>query len=526
MTAPVLDPLDHVDANAPLDVWSAALYRELLDVEPKRGSAAEFTVEIFDSAYGPLGIIGDYASCKVKFIHNAVGIGQLVIPGFDPFADLVMSCDTTVVPIRVRYNGKNWDGRVDEAISSGVRDNKTITVNLVDNYVWFHAIMAYPMPLPGFEEFQFPPQDLYVGPLRSGIYWYLQRNIWRLQFRTGQCPITLLPYDILSDRTEWVTMQARMVPLDELFEEVLRDSTCQLRIRMWIKGRDPQPMPDRITLLESQLIVDVIDRPKTGGVLNTGTLLDGLANTIAEAIADGIDSVIGGFLPGLADLISAKLKQTEMPSCIWSEDSDGVIDITESALHPKGYSAVVGGKSPSWMNKLISMGIEAAITALLSFAGLIIPGLASALSGVLNDVFFAFMKATDYALKRKLGEFALPEVLANGGSAAYTFSAFQVAKLALFDNAGKRRAKIKVLDYAPFGAFDDFDIGHLVGLQTASRTIFDRVTSIEVSDTREDSVVVDSVIGDDDPEKPPGAKSAEKIKRLFSMINAAAMAFN
>lgn len=528
MTAPVIDPYAGfvVDPYAELDVESAAMWRELLDEEPKRGVAAEFEVEIFDSAYGPLGIIGDYASCKVKFVHNGVGPGQIVIPGFSEFADLVMTCDENVIPVRVRYNGKNYDSRVDEAIRTGVGSNKTITINLVDNYVWFHAIMAYPMPLPGFEEVQFPPEDLYVGPLRGAIYWYLQRNVWRLQFRTGQCPITLLPYDLWTDRSEWVTMQARMVPLDELFAEVLKDSTCQLRIRMWIKGRDPQPMPNRITLLESQLIVDVIDRPKTGGVLNTGTLLDGLANTIGEAVADGIDSVLGGFLPGLAELITSKLKQTEMPSCIWSEDSDGVIDVTESATHPKGYSAVVGGRSPTWMNKLIQMGIEAGVTALLSWAGLVIPGLASALGGVLNNVFLAFMKATDYQLKNKLGKFALPEVFANGGSAAYTFSAFQVAKLALFDNAGKRRAKVTVLDYAPFGAFDDFDIGHLVGWRTSSKTFFDRVTSIEINDDRDERVVVSTVIGDDDPEKAPGQKSIEKIKRLFSMVNAAAMAFN
>ena len=514
------------DAPAPLDWWSAQMWAELLDEPIPRGEAAQFEVEVFDSAYGPLGMIGDYASCKVKWVHNAVGPAELVIDGSNEFVDLFMSCDETVVPVRITYNGKNYDGRVDRALQTGVKDRKRVTVTLVDNFVWFHAIMAYPMPIPGFEEFQFPPQDLYIGPLRGGIYHYLQRNVWRLQFRTGNCPITLLPYDAMRDTTEWVTMQARMVPLDELFDEVLRNSTCQLRIRMWIKGRDPQPMPDKLTLLESQLIVDVVDRPKTGGVVNTGTWIDGLLNTIAQAVADGIDDVIGGYLPGLAEQISKTLKQQEIPSCVWSEESDGIIDATVEATAPKGYRAVIGGKSPTWVNKLVQMGIEAGINALLSFASLIIPGLASALSGVLNNVFLAFMAATDYRLKGKLGKFGLPEVLGNAGSAAYTFSGMQVSKQTLFDNAGKRRAKVEVLDWAPWGAFEDYDIGHLVGWEDNLKTFFDRVCAIEVNDDRDERVVVRTTIGDDEPDKSPGQLTTERIKRLFSMVNAASMAMN
>ncbi|MDF3308706.1 hypothetical protein P3H15_27185 [Rhodococcus sp. T2V] len=526
MTTPVLDP--SLDQPSALDWWSAQMHAELIDGTPARGDAAEFDIEIFDSAYGPLGMIGDYATCKVKFTHNAVGVGELVLAGDNEFGKLIMSCDETVVPIRVTYNGRHFDSRVLKAVKRGLKGQKTITVTLVDTWAWFHAIMAYPMPLPGFEEAQITPQDLYIGPLRGGIYWYLQRNVWRLQLRTGQCPITLLPYDALHDTSEMVTMQARMVPLDELFTEHLKGKSVQVRARMWIKDRDPQPMPDKITLLESQVIVDVVDRPKTGGLVNTGTIIDSLVNTIGEAIADGIDAVIGGWMPGLADIITDKLKQQELPSCIWSEDSDGILDATVEATHPNGYSAVVGGTSPTWVNKLLQMGVEAGITALLAWAGLIIPGLATALSGVLNDMFLAFMKATDYQLKKKLGKFALPEVFGNGGSGAYTWSGKAVAEKTLFENAGKRRAKVEVVDWAPFGAFEDFDTGHLVGWEDSDEddTLFDRVHSIEVEDTREDRVKVTSVIGDDEPDKMPGQLMGEKIARLFSFVNAAAMAMN
>ncbi|OZE77230.1 hypothetical protein CH305_18515 [Rhodococcus sp. 15-649-2-2] len=532
MTAPVIDA-----SHVPLDAWSAAAWRELLDVPPSRGVDAEFEVELFDSEIKPVGMIVDYSSCRIKFVKNKIGPAQIVIPGSSEFAGQIMKCDSTTVFIRVTYNGRNYDGLVDEAIRKGIKGNKTITVNLVDMQIYLACIMAYPMPLPGFEEVQFPPEDLYVGPLRSGIYWYLQRNVWRLQFRTGQCPITLLPYDILRDTSEWVTMQARMVPLDELFERVLKDSSCMIRMRMWIKGRDPQPMPDRLTLLESQIIVDVVDRPKSGGVLNTGFIVDGLANTISETIADSINGLLGGFLPGLADLISKQLKQTELPSCVWSEDSEGIIDATVTAKAMEAYSVVVGGKSPTWLNKLLQLAIEQGIIALatsvLTFLSIpigglggIIGGVAGALSGILDDVFLAFMKATNYKLKREHGKFARPEKFVNGGAAGYTFSSFQNAQQGLFDNAGKRRAKVEVLDWAPFGAFYDYDLGHLVGWEDEGETFFDRVESIEVNDDRDERVVVRTVIGDDEPEKSPGQKSQERIKRLFSMINAATLATN
>ncbi|WP_139812462.1 hypothetical protein [Prescottella equi] len=528
MTAPTIPAIDP-DAASPLDTWSAQMWAELLEEKPPQGQAAEFEVEVFTPKLAPLGMVGDYESARAKWVRRGVGVAQLVVAGDSEFAELFMSCDTTVIPVRVTYNGKNWDGRVDKAISRGVKGNKTITVTLVDNWVWFYAMMAYPMPIPGIEEAQIIPQDLWHGPLASGIRYYIERNVWRLKFRTGQCPITVLPYNALRDTSEFSMMQARMVPLGQLFEEWLRDSTLHVRPRYWIKGRDPQPMPDVLTLTESQIIVDVVDRPKKGGLIKTGTLLDSIVNTIAEAIADGIDDLVGGYLPDLADKIGKIMRQQELPSVVWSEDSDGIIDATVEVTAPKAYRAVVGGKSPSWLNKLVQIGVEAGISALLSFAQLIIPGLASALKGVLDNLFFAFMAATDYRLKAQLGPFALPEALGNGGPAAYTWSGRQVAKQTLFDNAGKRRAKIEVLDWSPWGAFRDYDIAHLVGWEDRVgggelRTFYDRVEAIEAVDDRETSVLATAYIGDDEPDKSPTQKNAERVKRLVAQFNAITMA--
>ncbi|WP_442970982.1 Gp37-like protein, partial [Rhodococcus sp. Leaf278] len=145
---------------------------------------------------------------------------------------------------------------------------------------------------------------------------------------------------------------------------------------------------------------------------------------------------------------------------------------------------------------------------------------------ILDDVFLAFMKATNYKAKRELGPLARPEKLVNGGSAGYTFSSKQRADQGIFDIAGKRRAKVSVIDWAPHAAFRDFSIGHLVGWEDEGEMFLDRVESIEVIDTREDRVLVDTVIGDDEPEKSPQQRNQERFKRLFSMLNAMTLATN
>ncbi|OZF25192.1 hypothetical protein CH296_28030 [Rhodococcus sp. 14-2496-1d] len=531
MTAPVLDPV-----NVPLDSWSAAAWRELLDEPPRRGSAAEFSVEVFTPQLVPLGMVTDYGEARFKKQRRGVGPAKMLLPGSTEFADLLMKADTTVIPVRITYNDEHYDGFVDTAVRKGIKGNKTITVTLVDSKIFLSCIFAYPMPIPGFEEVQFPPEDLFVGPLKGGIHWYSERNFFRLRFRTGQCPVTMLPYDFFSDRSEWTTMQARMVSLEELFDPVLKDSDVMIEMGFFIKGRDKQPS-DRVTLLSSQVWMRVVDRPKSGGI-NTGVApLDGLANTIAQMIADGVDSLIGGFLPGLAEQISKHLKQTEIPSCIWTEDSAGIIDATLEVTHPQAYSVIVGGKSPTWLNKLLSLAIEQGIIALATAAltalsipigglGGIIGAVAGALSTILDDVFLAFMKATNYKAKRELGPLARPEKFVNGGSAGYTFSSKQRADQGIFDIAGKRRAKVSIIDWAPHAAFRDFDIGHLVGWEDEGEMFTDRVESIEVVDTREDRVLVDTIIGDDEPEKSPQQRNQERFKRLFSMFNAMTLATN
>ncbi|MBF6063012.1 hypothetical protein IU500_12450 [Nocardia terpenica] len=505
----VFDP-DHIKPG-PLDLDVAGQLFDLLTPDPPVGERAQFEIVIYDKFLNPLGEINNYSSAKVEFVWNEVGTGELTIPGDHTFAKLCMSADNTVVPITVTYNGKRWSGRVDVAVRKGIKGRKTIELALIDDYAWFHAILAYPQPL-SIPEAQFPPQDVMIAPLRTLIYWYLARNVWRLGL-----PITLMPYNPLTDTTPWQVGMARMVPLDELFAQWLKDSDCKLDISLWLPG-DPQPHP-LLYLTRPQYIIQVIDRPKTGGIIDTKTFLDGIADAVGEVIAGFIEAFGGFLIPGLAEAIDGLLRRSEIPWVIWSEDSSGVADAELTVKHPLYYSVVVGGKSPMWVNKLLDLAVELGMNLLFQLLSLAtLPGLGTAIASVFHDVFLAFQKFADWAARARLGPLAFPEGFVNTG-AAYTFATVQAGNKGLYDGRGQRSAKVQVMDGFPFLAFVDYEVGVVCGWEDDGEIFYDRVHSIGVEDTRTDRVLVSAVIGDDKTNEEPGAKGMRLAKSLTEAVN-------
>ncbi|QBS43869.1 hypothetical protein [Nocardia sp. CS682] len=505
----VFDP-DHVKPG-PLDIDAAAQLFDMLTPDPPIGERAQFEIVVYDKYLNALGEINNYTSAQVEFVWNQVGGGEITIPGDHPFAKLCMTADRTVVPITVTYNGKRWSGRVDMATRKGIKGRKTITLTLVDDYAWWHAILAYPQPF-SIPEIQFPPQDIMIAPLRTLIYWYAARNAWRLGL-----PFTFLPYDLFRDTTPWKVGMARMPNLDELFAQWLEEEDCKLNISLWLPG-DPQPHPD-LYLTRPQYIVQVIDRPKTGGIINTGTFLDGLADAIGEMIAGFIQSLGGFLIPGLAEALDGLLRRTEIPWVIWSEDSSGVADAEVTVKHPLYHSVIVGGKSPTWVNKLIDLAAEIGVNIIFALLSLtVINGVGTLIAGIFHDVFMAFQRFVNWVAKAELGPLGFPEGFVNSGS-AYTFATVQAGNKGLFDGRGQRSAKLQVMDGYPFLAFVDYEVGVVCGWEDEGEIFFDRVHSVAVEDTRSDRVMVSTVIGDDKVDEEPGAKGLRLAKSLNEAVN-------
>ncbi|MFD4438119.1 Gp37-like protein, partial [Bacillus safensis] len=337
---------------------------------------------------------------------------------------------------------------------------------------------------------------------------------WRLGL-----PITFMPYTLLRDTTPVRVGMARMVPLDELFEQWLKDSGCHLTITLWLPG-DEQPHPD-LFLTRPQYIVDVVQQPRTGGLLQTGSVLDGIADTIGNLIAAGVNLLTGWLNPGIGQAVSDALTSKEVPSVVFRSDGSAIDDATVTVTHPLYYSSVIGGKSPTWVNKLIDLGVQMAITWIFSLIGLaVIPGLAGFISGIFHDVFLAFQKFVDWALKADLGPLGFPEGFVNAG-AAYTFSGFQAGTKGLWDGRGTRSASITLRDGAPYTAFVDYDLGQLAGWEDEDdgQIYYDRITAIAVEDTREGGIVLKTVIGDDKPDEAPWEVGMRQIKELFGITN-------
>ncbi|MFC9786425.1 hypothetical protein [Rhodococcus sp. NPDC127528] len=511
----VLNGINPIDVDlyskpGPLDAESAAIWTEILKPAPKEDQLEALILDKFNQ---PLGEIVGYEALTWEWVWNAVGTASFTIPADHDWAKLVMSIDRTVVPIVITYNGKRWSGRINKSTRTGITRDKKITCELISDYAWFHAILAYPQPL-SIPEIQFPPQDIMIAGVRTLVAWYTIRNAFRIGL-----PITFMPYTLLRDTTPVRVGMARMVPLDELFEQWLKDTGCHLTITLWMPG-DKQPHPD-LFLTKPQYIVDVVQQPRTGGLLNTGTVLDGIADTIGNLIAAGVNLFTGWLNPGIGQAISDALTSDEMPRVVFRSDGSAIDDATVTVTHPLYYSAVIGGKSPTWVNKLIDLGVQMAITWIFSLLSLaVIPGLAAFISGMFHDVFLAFQKFVDWSLKQDLGPLGFPEGFVNAG-AAYTFSGFQAGTKGLYDGRGTRSASITLRDGYPYTAFVDYDLGVLAGWEDEDdgEIYYDRITSIRGEHTREGGIVLKTVIGDDKADEAPWEVGMRQIKELFSVTN-------
>ncbi|QDQ97987.1 Gp37-like protein [Tomitella fengzijianii] len=505
-------PVD--DPARPLTTDEALEWRDRLTVHVDHDY--ELIVYTPDGA-APLDAVVGYSEASTTWARNTPGTTDIDLPHDHRLADVWESVHRTVVPIRAVHNGRKWDGLVTGAKLSGTGPDRKYHVEAVSVYAYLAAIMGQPMPtLPLWV--QFPPEGFLAGPLPAVIYYFLTPNLDRLGI-----PYAAEPYDVLGDATSpWVSLITRETPLDELFADVLKSTGSELRVEWWHPG-DPQPW-EGANLTRSCLTFRIIQPERHGGFqLGTNTLLDGLARTIAELIADAAAGLLGGLIPGLAESIYDDLATYEVPAIVWHDGMAAIEDATIEWKHPTATTVIVGGKSPGWMNKLVSGGVEAAISTILTVAEIPIPGLASFAKNILDDVFLAFEAHTDTVAAEALGIFRLREAFKDGGSAAFTPDAAQAAAAGLYENAGAVSASIKTADGVPHHVWHDYDLGTPIAWDTRGTIFADRISEVTVVDTPATGVQVKANAGSDDPDQDLGTTLAERIKQLERFVKAATL---
>jgi hypothetical protein len=509
----------------------------MLDAPPRSDNRiisswrTDITIEVRRGLMELEGYVNDHIEAEFEFVANETAPGHIEVPAKSKWAHWFKRCDKENIFVHAFINGKKWTGRVDRCIKKKKGKVKTVVAELVSDYVWLEAIMAWSAPFAPLS-IQYPKKDVQFMATDTSIRTYIFKNLFRLQANLYRFPVgffndplkngwwnvekwmqpcVVLPANPLFDTTRWNTLLARMTPLDQLFKDVLRDENLVLTAEAFVVGRDPQPST-MITLNHNCIVFDIQD--KRGVVGRTGTILDGLFNTIIDTIDPIIGSVIGAFTAESDKYSLSKFFGTDPkdPWVVFREDDDDDIEESETIINsPQAHTAIVGGHSPDWLNKGIDMIANAAIQGLLGAIG--IGFLGDLISGELSDIVLAFQSATDERRREQFGIFGLPEAFETSGTTAFTFDAVQGLRKLLEETRPYRTHSVTIRDGKPFVPFVHFDVGDPIGWEDEddNEIHVDYVRRIVVTDNRKSRAKVAITIGDEEAKKDALTKALERI---------------
>lgn len=508
-----------------------------------------FLIEIFDNDYSKVGEITDYISATVSWKRNATSAGTIVLKGEDQWGEYARRCRQTVVPIIVTVNGYRWSGRVDTAAWDMVDGVVTYTLTLISDWQWFHRILVWPnwaLPI----QIQFPKQAVYVGPaitvlaamcfeqcirLQLGL-WEIVNNIlnpaaWFASAVMQEgllTPIAVVPVNPLLDTSKWVAVSGRMDSIATLAEHICKDNGVNMTATAWLPG-DPQPT-DWYTLSDPCIVVKFED--KSGVTGPTGTMLDGIIKDVVD-IADGL---LGEVLDPLAEteyrpegINLAPLFGVDWvrPWTVLQPDipRSGLKEIHITEHHPLAYTIIGGGKSPTWVNKIIDVILELILSEVLVVLGA--TGIATTIiDGLFDDVILAFQLAENAKRRFKLGRFGFPEYCQGTGSTAYTLDEFFAMETAMWDTRGYTSAQVSMFDGIPYTMGLDYQIGDLMSWVHLGKLYTDYIDEIEATDDRTKRVEVITKIGDGSAQESPYTKLQRRITGFKEAIQVMLLSSN
>lgn len=497
--------------------------------------------------------LGDYISTTCTYDRNVPGTGTIQLKGTDPGGALAMTCKYATVPVTIRTDNWKWTGRVKDCTDDTVNGVNTYTLQLIDDLSWAGKMLVFPTwwsPV----EFQPITEAFYIGPAVSSIKSMFAEQILRLyyldlvydfinnigqpaamfatlfaQYQDGfMPPIVVVPTDVLTDTSKWTCIQARMVTCDTVIAAALKDCGLRLKIWMWEPG-DDQPT-DAFTLTVPTIVIDVIDETNVQGI--TGTMLDGLIGTAVEFADTSFGAIITA-MTGIdysesedtdntnpyAGILSGLLGLNSKPPWVIYEDGPYTA-ITEShvgAHTPLAYTVMTGGSSPTWVNDLINLLLEALLSAILAYAGVFgIPD--NLLDGILDNIFLAFMQVEDVQRRLDAGKFAWPEALTKSGGQAWTPDALISLEEGLWDTRGQYTFQFMVADGFPYRFGFDFDIGSAVSFVYKNVIYTDYLDTVVFLDDRSNCVKSTLTVGDNNPLESPWAKIARYIQGVDDVV--------
>lgn len=388
MTAAVTDSAALQAALNGSDPFKAILAAQLA-AEVELNPNEPIYITVHDKFWKPVGECYNYISTEFGFPRNAADTMTLVLDGNDPIADIVLTCNTTLVPITAEIGYLRWAGWVDIALDKFNGKSYTVECSVISLYAMLSRVVAWPAPeLP--IQVQFPNHGVDFGGavtvlqrfmevqflrLQSGI-WELVNNLgslnldWRAWFGTLltsdgnlldmlRTPFVVVRDNPLLDTSPFVSINWRMDKLDTLIQQTVKDNGLVVEVNLWKEG-DEQPPNLLLPLTQPTYVVTVKDR--SGRTGPTGTALDGFLLDLVDLEDSSIGGVTAPFLnPGnefapdgvaIAPVLGVNFVP---PWVIFTDHPRGGLTEFEFAHHaPLAWQLVSGGKSPKWTNDLIA----------------------------------------------------------------------------------------------------------------------------------------------------------------------------
>jgi hypothetical protein len=516
-------------------------------------------VEIHDKFWRAIGAVGDDMLELVGTDpRNNLPSATLKIKGDSEHIEKFMACTDTLVGITVTTGGMRFAYYV-KSFDYEYKDGEwTGTANLLG--VW--DILNYLIIWPNFLlpiQAQVPSHAIFIWALctvvesmvgecafriQSGLWEFINNALslnpdirtWfgtLLQnngniFQALKTPIYVVHTNLFTDTSPLVAKTVRMESCGTVITDITKAYGVDVRVDLWLPGDD---QPDQwANLALPTYVVTAKDRSQIEGP--TKTVLDAVIRTTIDAggslfgeifginQVDGMNGVFDApglgvnFVPPWALLIAPE-----------SGEKGSVGDCKISFHTPAGWSHIIGGRSPKWLNDFLNATfawIIDSISILIGFTG--IPS--NLLEGFLNNAFLAFQVCQVYDRRNNVGPYHPGiETFTATTSAPYNIETLFAFINKIFDTRGYVSAIASFRNGEVYTLGKDVFRGGLMSVLFFGRTklFTDYVENLMFRITADARDVVVQ-IGDGKAEEAPLAKHQRFITGIFESLNVVTLA--
>lgn len=526
-----------------------------------------WNVEIHDKFWVPIGCVGDdMIELTGTDPRNNLPSATLKIKGSSEHIEKFMNCTSTLVGVTVETGGLRFAFYV-KSFDYEFKDGEWIgTVNLLGIWDILNYLIIWPNFLLPIQA-QVPSHAIFIWALctvietmvsecamriQSGLWEFINNALslnpdirtWfgtLLQnngniFHSLKTPIYVVHTNPLGDTSPLVAKTVRMESCGTVITDITKAYGVDVRVDLWLpKGLNGRAVdddqPDRYAnLTQPTYVVSAKDRSQIKGPF--GNVLDSVVRTVVDAGGSvfgeifGINEVDGmngvfeapglgvNFVPPWALLIAPE-----------PGEKGSVGDCKISFHTPAGWSHIIGGRSPKWLNDFLNATfawIIDSISILIGFTG--IPS--NLLEGFLNNAFLAFQLCQVYDRRNSVGPYHPGiETFTATSSAPYNIETLFAFINKIFDTRGYVSAMASFRNGEVYTLGKDVFRGGLMSVLFFGRTklFTDYVENVLFRITQDARDVVVQ-IGDGKAEEAPLAKHQRFITGIFESINVVTLA--